>query len=124
MTKNTNAQTPSTWESLGISPSFRLGISDIRGLAKRDLIDMIASAIGDRISDRTFYRWLNYALVGEAKSRYGLRDAAKLMQFAAYKNFYGSCTIARAELVRDIKLNPSKYPQEKEDDYIPYQRTA
>ena len=97
---------------------------DVRGVGKHDLIDMIASAIGERISDRTFYRWLNYALVGEAKARYGLRDAAKLIQFAVYKNFYGSCAIARAELVRDITLNPAKYPQEKEDDYIPYQRTA
>jgi len=117
-------KTPSTWESLGIGLNFRPEVSDVRGLGKRDLIDMITSATGDRISDRTFYRWLGYALVGEAKQRYGLRDAAKLMQFAAYKSFYGSCTIARAELARDIKLNPSKYPQEKEDDYIPCQRTA
>jgi len=124
MAKNTKAQTRSTWESLGIGSNFSLGISDIRGVGKRDLIDMVESATGESISDRTFYRWLNYALVGEAKPRYGLRDAAKLMQFAAYRIFYGSCTIARAELARDIKLNPSKYPQEKEDDYIPYQRTA
>ena len=120
-------KTPSTWESLGIGLNFRLGVSDVRGLGKRDLIDMIATAIGDRISDRTFYRWLNYALVGEAKQRYGLRDAAKLIQFAAFRELYGSCTIARSELARDIKLNPAKYPQESKEndyDYIPYQRTA
>jgi len=124
MAQKTTSQTPSTWESLGFGSNFRLGIADVRGLGKRDLIDMVSSATGERISDRTFYRWLNYALVGEAKQRYGLRDAAKLMQFAAYKIFYGSCAIARSELARDIQLNPAKYPQEKEDDYIPYQRTA
>ena len=117
-------KTPSTWESFGIDLNFRPRVSDVRGLGKRDLIDMIATAIGDRISDRTFYRWLSYALVGEAKQRYGLRDAAKLIQFAAFRELYGSCTIARSELARDIKLNPAKYPKEKEDDYIPYQRTA
>ena len=124
MAQKATSQTRSTWESLGIGSNFRLGISDIRGLGKRDLIDMVEAATGERISDRTFYRWLNYALVGEAKQRYGLRDAAKLIQFAAFRELYGSCAIARAELVRDITLNPAKYPQEKEDDYIPYQRTA
>lgn len=124
MARKTTSQTPSTWESLGFGSNFRLGIADVRGLDKRDLIDMVAAATGKRISNRTFYRWLGYALVGEAKERYGLRDAAKLMQFAEYRIFYDSCAIAKSELARDIKLNPSKYPQEKEDDYIAYQRTA
>ena len=81
----------------------------------RDELRILISRYGGRpLSVSQFYRWLPFALISRKKT-YSQRDAKKLMFFAVQLNRVRDFELAKAALLQDLDINPSKYEELQND---------